>query len=64
MDFAWSTAFTIGGVGFGLVFAVLIALAVIIWVAGRLIRRYYWAKAEVIKLDEAKTKGTLPEGED
>ena len=36
----WGLAGKIGGVGFGLVFAVLVILAVAIWLTGLIIRRF------------------------
>jgi len=56
MDFTWAEAFKIGGTGFGLVFGVLVVLAIIITITGRLLMRYDWAKKEVTKLDQAKAE--------
>lgn len=55
MDTFWAEALRIGGVGFGLVFAVLIVLAIAIWITGKVIGRYYTAKAAVIEI-ERKTR--------
>lgn len=38
-DWTWAEAFRIGGVGFGLVFGVLIVLALAIWLVGLVLRR-------------------------
>jgi sodium pump decarboxylase gamma subunit len=64
MDFSWSEALTIGGTGFGLVFAVLVILAIIITVTGKLLMRYDWAKAEVTKKDQAKAEAARQDGKD
>ena len=39
MGVDWSFAGQVGGVGFGMVFALLIILAVVIWLTGRLVNR-------------------------
>lgn len=52
-DWTWAEAFKIGGVGFGLVFAVLIILAVAIWLVGLVLRRIGASEAEA----EGKKKG-------
>jgi Na+-transporting methylmalonyl-CoA/oxaloacetate decarboxylase gamma subunit len=39
VEWTWAQAGQIGGIGFGLVFLVLIILAVAIWVVGLLTRR-------------------------
>jgi Na+-transporting methylmalonyl-CoA/oxaloacetate decarboxylase gamma subunit len=39
MTVDWGFAGQIGGIGFGMVFAVLIILAVVIWLVGLLMRR-------------------------
>jgi Na+-transporting methylmalonyl-CoA/oxaloacetate decarboxylase gamma subunit len=39
VEWTWTQAGQIGGIGFGLVFLVLIILAVAIWVVGLLTRR-------------------------
>ena len=49
----WGFAGQIGGFGFGLVFAVLIILAVAIWVAGIVIKKISTGKGET----EDKEKG-------
>jgi Na+-transporting methylmalonyl-CoA/oxaloacetate decarboxylase gamma subunit len=46
MDISWSEAFRIGGLGFGLVFTVLVLLASVIWISGRLIKRFLPPEAE------------------
>ena len=45
-DWTWAEAFEIGGVGFGLVFGVLIILALAIWLVGLVLRRIGGDKAE------------------
>ena len=42
----WGTAGQIGGVGFGLVFAVLIVLALAIWLTGLVLNKIGAGKAE------------------
>ncbi len=42
----WAEAFKIGGVGFGLVFAVLIILAVALWVTGMVFKKLDSGKKE------------------
>ncbi len=42
----WAEAFKIGGVGFGLVFAVLIILAVALWVTGIIFKKLDSGKKE------------------
>ncbi len=39
MGIDWSFAGQVGGAGFGMVFALLIILAVVIWLTGRLVNR-------------------------
>jgi Na+-transporting methylmalonyl-CoA/oxaloacetate decarboxylase gamma subunit len=39
IDWTWAQAWEIGGIGFGMVFAVLIILALTIWLIGLIIRR-------------------------
>lgn len=48
----WAEAVRVGATGFGLVFAVLIILAVFIWITGKVIGRYYTAKAAVIEIEK------------
>jgi len=36
----WAEAFEIGGIGFGLVFLVLVILAVVIWITGLWLKRH------------------------
>lgn len=40
MEIDWGQALEIGGLGFGLVFIVLIILALVMWAMGALIRKY------------------------
>jgi len=49
----WGFAGQVGGFGFGLVFLVLIILAVVIWVVGLILRKIGAGKAEA----EDKEKG-------
>ena len=37
----WGQAFQIGGIGFGLVFAVLVILALTMWLVGLLINKFF-----------------------
>ena len=53
MDVNWGEAFEIGGIGFGLVFLVLVILAVAMWLMGLLLRRYGGEEEET----EAEGKG-------
>jgi Na+-transporting methylmalonyl-CoA/oxaloacetate decarboxylase gamma subunit len=46
MDIDWAFAGKIGGVGFGLVFVVLVVLAVAIWLTGSVVRRLTADKEE------------------
>jgi len=46
MGIDWGLAGQIGGVGFGTVFALLIVLAVVIWLTGLVITRTSTGKAE------------------
>lgn len=39
MEIDWGFAGQVGGVGFGMVFALLIILAVVIWLTGRVVNR-------------------------
>ncbi len=64
MDFSWLEAGKIGGIGFGLVFGVLVMLAIIITITGKLIMRYNWAKDEVTKRDQAKAETARRDGKD
>ncbi|HEY55325.1 MAG TPA: hypothetical protein G4N91_03510 [Dehalococcoidia bacterium] len=52
IDWTWAEAFKIGGTGFGLVFAVLIILALAIWLVGFIV-----AKTSAGKAEEEKKKG-------
>jgi len=52
MEVSWAEAVRVGATGFGLVFMVLILLAVAIWITGKVIGRYYTAKAAVIEMDK------------
>ena len=49
----WGTAGQIGGVGFGLVFAVLIVLALAIWLTGLVLNKTGTGKVEI----SSKKKG-------
>ena len=42
----WGFAGQVGGVGFGMVFALLIILAIVIWVVGLILNRIGTGKAE------------------
>ncbi len=53
VDWTWADAFKIGGFGFGLVFAVLIILAVAIWLVGLVLSKIGASKDEA----EDKKKG-------
>jgi Na+-transporting methylmalonyl-CoA/oxaloacetate decarboxylase gamma subunit len=53
LDWTWAQAGQIGGVGFGLVFLVLIILAVVIWLVGLILGKIGAGKAEA----EEKKKG-------
>ena len=64
MDFSWLEAGKIGGIGFGLVFGVLVMLAIIITITGKLIMRYNWAKDEVTKRDQARAEAARRDGKD
>ena len=46
VDWTWGQAGQIGGVGFGLVFAVLIVLVVAVWLTGLIVRRLVAGKKE------------------
>ena len=46
-EWTWAQAGQIGGVGFGLVFLVLIILAVAIWVVGKTLSKVNAGKGEV-----------------
>ena len=46
VDWTWSQAGQIGGIGFGIVFAVLIILAVAIWLTGLVISKIGTSKDE------------------
>jgi Na+-transporting methylmalonyl-CoA/oxaloacetate decarboxylase gamma subunit len=54
MDAYWADALRIGGTGFGLVFIVLMILAIAIWITGKVIGRYDTAKAAVIEIERRK----------
>jgi Na+-transporting methylmalonyl-CoA/oxaloacetate decarboxylase gamma subunit len=54
MDTSWAEALRIGGTGFGLVFIVLIILAIAISIAGKVIGRYDTAKTAVIEIERRK----------
>ena len=40
METDWAQAWEIGGLGFGLVFAVLMVLALAMWITGKVITRF------------------------
>ncbi len=46
MEVPWGQALQVGGVGFGLVFAVLIILALAIWLTGLVLSKIGTGKAE------------------
>ncbi len=46
MEVSWGQALQIGGIGFGLVFAVLIILALAIWLTGLMVSKIGTGKAE------------------
>jgi len=46
MEVPWGQALQVGGVGFGTVFALLIILAVIIWLTGLVLSKISVAKGE------------------
>ncbi len=54
MDAYWAEAIRIGGTGFGLVFVVLMILAVAIWITGKVIGRYDTAKTAVVEIERKK----------
>lgn len=43
----WGQAWQIGGVGFGLVFAILIILAVVIWLVGLVLNKISVSEGEI-----------------
>jgi len=53
MEVQWGQALQVGGVGFGMVFALLIILAVIIWLTGLVLSKISGAKGEA----DTKEKG-------
>jgi len=46
MEVSWAQALQIGGVGFGMVFALLIILAIVIWLTGLALGKISSGKAE------------------
>ena len=46
MEIPWGQAIQVGGVGFGTVFALLIILAVVIWLTGLVLNKISTAKSE------------------
>ena len=46
MEVSWGQALQVGGVGFGLVFAVLIILALAVWLTGLILSKIGTGKAE------------------
>lgn len=53
MGVPWGQAVQVGGVGFGMVFALLIILAIIIWLTGLVLSKISAGKAEA----DTKKKG-------
>ena len=53
MEVPWGQAIQVGGVGFGMVFALLIILAVIIWLTGLVLSKMSVGKGEA----DSKQKG-------
>ena len=47
MDVPWEQALQVGGVGFGMVFALLVVLAIVIWITGRVFGK--------VGIDESET---------
>ena len=54
MEVDWGQALQVGGVGFGMVFALLITLAIIIWLTGLLLSKISAGKVEA---SDNKKKG-------
>jgi len=52
MGVDWGFAGQVGGVGFGMVFAILIVLAIVIWLTGRMVTQIGTDKAEGSKQKE------------
>ena len=52
MGVDWGFAGQVGGVGFGMVFAILVILAVVIWLTGRIVTKMSTDKAEVSEKKE------------
>ena len=46
MEVPWGQALQIGGVGFGMVFALLVILAVVIWLVGLVLGKISMGKSE------------------
>ncbi len=46
MEVPWGQAVQVGGVGFGMVFALLIILAIVIWLTGLVVSKISAGKAE------------------
>ncbi len=46
MDVSWGQALQVGGVGFGMVFALLIILAIVIWLTGLVVGKIGAGKDE------------------
>lgn len=59
MEIDWAQAWQIGGIGFGLVFAVLAILAVAIWLIGLVLRRMDGGGGEAG--EESKEEESPPE---
>ena len=51
MGVSWGQALQVGGVGFGMVFALLIILAVVIWLTGLVVNR---TTSDKNKIDDTK----------
>ena len=52
MGIDWSYALLVGGMGFGMVFFLLIVLAVFIWLTGRIFNRASFEKGKKDKVKE------------
>ena len=46
MEISWGQALQVGGVGFGMVFALLIILAIVIWLTGLVLSKVSSGKGE------------------
>ena len=54
MDIPWGQAVQVGGVGFGMVFALLIILAVIVWLTGVVLNKTSIRKSETSETNDEK----------